>query len=119
MVQGESKSGKAIRNLKSTVAKETQSEDSPKKRTCKRKHLEQRGAESEEQGVPETSKKSKEEENQRIKSSRKKITNKKYTDPNWSYLVDQSIKHGGQTDRERNETDQDKKRTEREDDKPP
>ena len=57
----------------------------------------------------------------RGKSSRKRIPNKKYTDPEWTYLVDLSTEDGGQSDKEvgKNETDQDKKRTEREDDKPP
>ena len=74
-----------------------ESEDTPKKRTCKRKHLEESNTESEED-QEEVQEKS--EERKEIKIQREKSSRKKYTDPEWTYLVDLSIEEGGQSEKE-------------------
>ena len=65
-----------------------ESEDTPTKRTCKRKHVEGgSSAESEEdQEKTENS-----NEVLREKSSRRRVPNKMYTDPEWTNLVNLSI----------------------------
>ena len=126
VISGGNKTKKDIKRPEQEISetKKRDGEDIPRKKSCKRKHLEEGNSadlEGDQEGVAGPSKKTKEEEAQKEKSGRKKIPNKKYTDPEWSYLVDLSIEDGGRIDKGlgRNETDQDKKRTEREDDKPP